>query len=293
MNTGSLLSRYQRADIITKIIVINGVIFLFATIIAALFKTQPYNLLAWFVLPDDLLSFITQPWSLVTYSFIHFGFFHLLFNMLWFYFFGRYVLNLFSEKRLLSIYLLGAIVGGLIYTLSYNLFPAFTGINGYLIGASGAIMAVMAFAATYQPNNEVRIFTFTLKLWHIAVALIVWDLIKLGTLANAGGIFAHLGGAFLGYWYAKQLLVGKNIGAWFEDLLDKIALIFKPTKKNNFKKVHKNTTTQYQKKRSVNNETKTDTQQKIDAILDKISKSGYDSLSKAEKDFLFKAGKED
>ncbi len=292
MAGGSLAYQFKTADIITKVIAINVIVFLVVTIFSALLQINPSTLISWFQLPEALGAFITQPWSLVTYSFIHTGFFHILFNMLWLYFFGRYVLNLFSEKRFLTLYLLGAISGGLVYILSYNLFPAFSMFNGNLIGASAAVMALMAFSATYTPNAPVRIFTFNLKLWHIAVFLIMWDLVRLPSLNNAGGLLAHLGGAAFGYVFARQLMKGNDLGAWFERLMDRIAAWFKPRDKKPFKKVHRNRATQSKTERSKSTDSKSDHQKKIDAILDKIGKSGYDSLTKDEKDFLFKAGKD-
>lgn len=291
MSQGSLVNQFKTADILTKVIVINALIFIVVTIAAALLQISAGVLLQWFVLPEDVGRFIIQPWSLITYGFLHAGFFHILFNMLWLYFFGRHVLNLFSERRFLTLYLLGTISGGVVYMISYNLFPAFSAVNGTLLGASAAVMAIMAFAATYSPNAPVRIFTFNLKLWYIAVFLILWDLIQLPTLNNAGGLLAHLGGVLFGYVYARQLMQGNDIGKWFEKLMDGFVNLFKPKKKRPFKTVHRNRTTQRPSQRS-KKEDKSDHQKKIDAILDKIGKSGYESLTKEEKDFLFKAGKD-
>ena len=293
MAQGSIAYQFKTADIITKLIAINVIVFLAVTIVAALFQIDAFSLIAWFVLPESIGNFITQPWSLITYNFIHLGFLHILFNMLWLYFFGRYITNLFSAKRFLTIYLLGGIVGGLLFMISYNVFPAFASANGVLYGASAAVMALMGFSATYTPNAPIRIFTINLKLWHIAVFFVLWDLISLSSLNNAGGILAHLGGALFGYIYARQLLKGKDIGSWFEKLMDSIANLFKPREKKPIKKVHRNRATQSSSKRSMNKETKSDHQKKVDLILDKIGKSGYESLTKEEKDFLFKAGKED
>ncbi|MCB0458058.1 MAG: rhomboid family intramembrane serine protease [Flavobacteriaceae bacterium] len=291
MTQGSLSYQFKTADIITKLIVINVLIFLVVIIATALFQLEDNFLTQWFVLPESFSHFITQPWSIVTYNFIHTGFWHILFNMLWLYFFGRYVTNLFSERRFLAIYLLGGIAGGVLYMISYNIFPAFVSTVGTLQGASAAVMALMGFSATYSPNAPIRIFTINLKLWHIAMFFILWNLVSLSTLKNAGGILAHLGGAFFGYVYARQLLKGNDIGNWFERLLERIVALFTPKKKKPFKKVHRNKTTQNASQR-FNKETKTDYQKQVDQILDKIGKSGYESLTKEEKDFLFKAGKE-
>ncbi|MEZ4858149.1 MAG: rhomboid family intramembrane serine protease [Flavobacteriaceae bacterium] len=292
MTQGSLSYQYKSADIITKLIVINVLLFLVVIIATELFQWEDDFLTHWFVLPETFSHFLAQPWSLITYNFVHTGFWHILFNMLWLYFFGRYVTNLFSEERFLTIYLLGGMAGGILYMVSYNVFPALVSTVGTLQGASAAVMALMGFSATYSPNAPIRIFTINLKLWHIALFFILWNLVSLSTLKNPGGILAHLGGAFFGYVYARQLLNGKDIGSWFEKLLSGFSNLFKPKTKKPFKKVHRNNTTQKTSQRSISKETKSEHQKKVDAILDKIGKSGYESLTKEEKDYLFKAGKE-
>jgi len=291
MAATNLTYQFKTANIIIKLIVINVAIFLLVNLIAFFAQIGSGSLAKWFVLPDDLGSLIFQPWSLFTYSFLHFGFWHLLFNMLWLHWFGKFILTLFSEKRFLTIYLLGAFFGGVTYILAYNIFPVFSNTKAFLIGASGAVMAIMVFIATYTPNNSVRIFSFTIKLWQIAVFLLVFDLVRLPTSGNAGGLLAHIGGALFGYIYAINLSKGKDIGKWFENIMDWFQQLFKPKAKKPFKTVHRNTSKGSGSPKS--NNTKSENQRKVDTILDKIGKSGYESLTKAEKDFLFKAGKED
>lgn len=291
MAATSLSYKYKTANILVKLIVINVAVFLIVRLGAFFFSVSPSYVSRWFVLYDDIGMLLLQPWSLISYGFLHFGFLHILFNMLWLYWFGQFVLNLFTGKRLLTVYLLGAIFGGLLFMLSYNLFPVFEMERGFLIGASGAVTAIMIFIATYTPNTEVRIFTFTLKLWHIALFLFLLDLVRIPTSGNAGGLMAHVGGAGFGYLYAVQLAKGNDIGKWFENIMDAVANFFKPSTKRPFKTVHR--TTQRAAPRSKSKESKSDYQKKVDGILDKIGNSGYDSLTKEEKDFLFKAGKED
>lgn len=288
MAATSLTYKYKTADMLMKLIIINGILFLAFRLVSFFMQVDIAYLTSWFTLPDDASEFITQPWAFFTYGFIHFGLFHILFNMIFLYVFGKIIMNLFSEKRLLTIYLLGAFSGGLLYVFSYNVFPVFKS-HGYLLGASGAVMALIAFIATYSPNTQLRLFVFNVKLWQIAVFLIVADLIRMSTGENAGGMLAHIGGAIFGYVYAIQLAKGNDIGKWFENLIDWFTGLFKSRKEKPFKKVHR-TQARSAAAKPVN---KSEHQRKVDAILDKISKSGYDSLTKAEKDFLFKAGKED
>lgn len=292
MTTSNLSYQFKTANIIIRLIVINTALFLFATLGSWVFKTSPGVLMEWFVLPVDSGSLLLQFWSVLTYSFLHFDFWHIFWNMLVLYWFGQYVLNLFTEKRFLTIYLLGAICGGLLFVLAYNLFPVLSGTLAYLIGASAAVRAIMIFIAAYTPNSEVRIFVFNVKLWQIGVFVVLSDLIQIPSSGNAGGLIAHMGGAVFGYIYAVQLKKGNDLGAWFEKLMDGLASIFKPKKKSPLKTVHKSKTNKKTSSKSKTSATKSPSQKQIDAILDKISKSGYESLTKEEKDFLFKAGKE-
>lgn len=283
--TNDIKYKLSNLNVLEKIIAVNVVVYLFALVLKPV----------WFVLPSSLGIFITKPWAIITYAFVHFEFSHILFNMLWLYVIGRMFLNLFSAKRAVNIYFLGAISGGLLYMLCYTLFPNIFGANSNLVGASAAVRALLIFLCAYMPNQNVQFFMFNLKLWYIGLAIVIMD--ALGVFAgvsnpeigNAGGNLAHLGGALLGYFYAKQLLVGNDIGKDFERFIDLFANLFRSEKKGSLKTVHKN-------KSKVGGYTKSDfnefnNQKKIDIILDKISKSGYDSLTAEEKEFLFRAGK--
>jgi len=300
MAANSLYTQYKTANIAIKLIVINVAIFLFFTLANWALKNSGIGLQSWFVLPSDFSKLVVQPWGIISYAFLHGGFWHILWNMVFLYVFSQYVLNLFSEKRLLTLYFLGAIAGGILFVLAYNLFPVFSDYQGYLLGASAAVNAIIVFIATYTPNSPIRILIFNLKLWHVAAFVVLRDLLTLDISDNAGGLIAHLGGAAFGYVYALQLAKGNDIGLWWERIMDSITSFFSgsstQTKRTGNKRsrskmrtVHKKKSTTSSSKSRLN---KTEQQQKIDAILDKISKSGYDSLSKAEKDFLFKAGKE-
>lgn len=293
MASQSLIYKFKSANLVVQLIVINAIVFLGVRLISFVIQTKPGVLTKWFVLPDAFSELIIQPWAFFTYSFLHFDFFHLLFNMLWLHWFGQIVINLFTPKRFLTLYLLGGLFGGLLFVFAYNLFPVFANSAGYLIGASGAVMAMMVFMATYAPNTEIRLFRFKIKLWHIAAFFVVLDLVRLPTSGNAGGLLAHLGGSIFGYTYARQLFKGNDIGIWFEKIMDAIANLFKTRKAKPFKKVHRTKATLSGLKRSKEKDTKSDHQKKVDTILDKIGKSGYESLTKSEKDYLFKSGKND
>ncbi|SFC80581.1 rhomboid family intramembrane serine protease [Algibacter pectinivorans] len=285
--TQDIKDKLSNLNVLEKIIAINVVVFLLALIL----RTD----LIWFELPSSFSSFIMKPWSIISYAFLHYDVWHILFNMLWLYFLGRMFLNLFSAKMAINIYFLGAISGGLLFMFCYSLFPGVFGGSSRLLGASAAVRALLIFLCAYMPNQEMRFFTFSLKLWYVGAAIVALDVIgvfsgiKDPVYGNAGGNLAHLGGAILGYFYAKQLLSGNDIGKGFERMADSVVSMFKPSKKGPLKTVHKN-------KGKVGGYTKADfnafnNQKKIDVILDKISKSGYDSLTSEEKEFLFRAGK--
>ncbi|MEO1012539.1 MAG: rhomboid family intramembrane serine protease [Bacteroidota bacterium] len=291
MSTGNLKYQYARLNVAEKLIAINVLVFILNGLIPFLLGWTPDGIEQWFRLPKDFFDFLSQPWSLVTYSFFHGSFFHVFWNMLVLFFAGRIFLNLFDGRRFLNVYLLGVILGGLFFLLSYNLFPAFFGVNAVLVGASAGVNAVLIFICTYIPNQEVRLFFFNVKLWYIGAFVVLMDLIQIPSSGNAGGHLAHLGGALLGYAYAQQLFKGRDIGEGFSKFMDGLANLFKKReKKAPLKTVYRKKKTRTGDGMAYDKEAR---QRKIDAILDKIGKSGYESLSKAEKDFLFKAGKED
>lgn len=287
-----LRNKLQNLNIFEKLIAVNLAVYIISLLLLLLFNLS----LNWFELPSTFGEFILQPWSIISYGFVHYDFWHFLFNMVWLYFIGGMFTNMFSAKMGLNVYFLGLISGGFLFLLGYTLFPDLFQSPTRLVGASAAIRALLIFLCAYMPSTEVRFFTFNLKLWYIGAAIVAFDVlgiiagIKDPIMGNAGGNLAHLGGAILGYAYAKQLLQGKDIGKGFEKLLDQVTSWFQKSKKSPLKTVHKKKSGKVAgfSKDEFN---KFNNQKKIDVILDKISKSGYDSLTKAEKEFLFKAGK--
>lgn len=280
--------KLARLNVLERIIVVNVVVFLVGLILQLVQGAFHQSSLSWLELPSDFSGFIVKPWTIITYAFVHYDFLHILFNMLWLYVVGRMFLNLFSPKLALNVYFLGAICGGFLFMACYSLFPQVFIYGNRLVGASAAVRALLIFLCAYLPSQEIRFFTFNLKLWYFGLAIVILDMFGLfGN--NAGGNLAHIGGAALGYVYAVQLKKGNDIGKGFERFMDWIASLFKFSKKAPLKTVHKN-------KSKVGGYTKSDfdefnDQKKIDVILDKISKSGYDSLTAEEKEFLFRSGK--
>lgn len=295
MTNGGLQYFFARLNIAEKLIAINLTVFILTGLLSVLLGFSPDSIIYWFELPKDFFAFLGKPWTIVTYAFFHAGFGHIFWNMLILYFTGRIFLNLFDSQRFLNVYFLGIIIGGLLFLISYNVFPTLVAINTSLIGASAGVTAVLIFICTYIPNQEVRLFgLINIKLWYLGVFVVLIDLIQIAGSNNIGGRFAHLGGALLGYLYARQLLKGKDIGQGFSKILSAIGSFFTPGKrKSPLKTVHRKGSNKNKTKQGDLDYTKETRQKKIDAILDKISKSGYESLTKSEKDFLFKAGKEE
>jgi membrane associated rhomboid family serine protease len=282
--------KYNNLDIFGKIIAVNVVVFIINFIFTRLLK---FSVVDYFVLPSDVMDFIIQPWSLLSYGFLHNGFFHMAFNMLFLFYLSRAAVNLFRTKMILNVYLLGIICGGMAYLIMANLIPTdFFGAKGILIGASAGVSALLLFVAAYMPDSQIRLFnTFNVKWKHIAMVIVSLDLFRLLLGFNQGGYVAHFGGYILGYIYAVKLQKGNDIGSGFEGLMGRFASLFKP--KSRLKTVHRNKTPNPNNNRNNKSElNRLDKQKKIDTILDKISKSGYESLSAKEKEFLFKVGKD-
>lgn len=287
MNLKNSKYRFERFSIAEKIIVLNIVFFIipfFIQTLLYLFKLPSSTFSSWFHLLPSFSEVLFRPWTLFTYSFLHASFSHILWNMLLLYYASQMYLNLFSEHQFLKNYILGVLVGGLFFLIGYNLFPVFEGIYPPLVGASAGVMAVLIFVATYTPNQEIRLLFINVKLQYIGIALVLIDILQI-PYSNAGGRLAHLGGAFIGYLYANQLKQGTDIGSFLDRIWTYFNTLTKPSAVKNMRTVHRTQKTVKRKPSPTN-------QQKIDAILDKISTSGYESLKQEEKDFLFQSGKD-
>lgn len=288
--TQDIQDKLKRLTAFEKIIAVNVVIYIIGWFIANFSSLSRGQSLSWLVLPKEFSEFIFKPWTIITYGFAHIDFWHLFFNMLVLYFIGRSFSNLFNIKLSLNIYFLGIISGALTYMLAYALFPnGILKFTGPLLGASAGVRAALIFLCAYMPNYEVRLVTFNIKLLYIGLVLVALDLLGLFS-GNAGGNIAHLGGDVLGFLYATQLKRGTDIGKGFERIMDSITSLF--SKKSTLKTVHRSK----RKTKAYAGHTKDEfnefnKQKQIDIILDKISKSGYESLSQEEKEFLFRSGK--
>lgn len=285
--------QYKLGDMTTKLIFWNILLFAIPSVVFALLQlfNVGINYYYYVGLSSNLNQFLFKPWTILTYSFFHNGFFHILFNMIMLNFSGKLFTTFFTQKQLFALYVLGGLFGGILYLLSYLFFPLLQNQNALLVGASASVMAILIATTTYSPYMNLRLALIgNVKLWHIAIVFLVIDLIQL-PLENTGGHLAHIGGAFFGFIFIKALQSGTDLSSGFNSVLDFFVNLFSPQKSTPFKKVHKNPKSSNPTKTTSRVVTKDRTQQQIDEILDKISQSGYDSLTKEEKEFLFKAGK--
>ncbi|MBN2480695.1 MAG: rhomboid family intramembrane serine protease [Bacteroidales bacterium] len=236
-------------------------------------------------LPGEL---IRRPWTIITYMFTHFNFLHIFFNLLMLYWFGRIFLQYFTEKQLLSTYLIGGVAGAILFLILLNGFPGLRQhLGANMLGASAAIMAIVIGIAFYVPDYTIHLlFLGPVRLKYVALFMLVLDVMMIASY-NAGGHIAHLGGALYGYFFTRQYRQGKDTGKWLNDLLDKTAMFFKPRSRLNV--THRNHL-RYMSDEDYNKR-KADLQREIDRILDKIAQSGYESLTKQEKETLFKMNK--
>ncbi len=272
MNLQELKYKFLRAEIIEKLIYINVGVYLLIFILG-IFKNDFIS--DWFSLSSEFELFIKKPWGIITYGFVHNGFIHLFGNLLALFYFGNLFLDYFTPKQALNFYLLGTLSGGVFYLLGGYFIPSLGG--GQLVGASAGVSAILIGIATYLPHYQMKFALIGyVRLWHIALFWVGYNLLLITADNNLGGNLAHLGGALLGFLYVqrvsnKDLEVFDTLKKWF-------------TKKKKPFEVHRtnNTNTNRPAKPSANH------QAKIDAILDKIGKSGYDALSKEEKEFLFR-----
>ncbi|MGD2033991.1 MAG: rhomboid family intramembrane serine protease [Bacteroidales bacterium] len=295
--TDEIKESFRRGTALVKLIYINLAVFLLVKILFVFFflfvSTSDVQFkavyfqatyLKYFMLPADLTELLHRPWSLLTYMFLHWNFLHILFNLLALFWFGRIFLRYLAERQLYTTYLLGGLSGAALYLISYNVFPGLDAHNAQVLGASASVVAILLAISAYAPNYTVYLpLIGPVKIKYIAIVIVVLDFVRVAS-ENAGGFIAHIGGAAYGYIFALQLKKGKDIGSVFDRMMASLGGMFKkkPRMKVSYRsQAKKMDDMQY-------NKAKAENQKEIDRILDKIAKSGYDSLSKREKETLFK-----
>ena len=281
---------FKQGNSLTKLIYINLGVFLGIKIVQIfffLFNTPEGSdfFIRWVAVPSNLSELIRKPWTVLTYMFVHEGFFHILFNLLWLFWFGKIFLEYLDQKKLAGVYILGGLSGAFLYVFSFNVFPGldFIAAESIAIGASAAVIAIVIAISVYVPNYTVYLLFFgPVKIKYIAILIFVFTSV-LDFSTNTGGKIAHIGGALFGFIYIHQYRKGTDISKGLSRILDRFLSFFKPKVK--LKVEHK---------RPVNdmeyNKMKSREQEEINRILDKISKAGYDSLTSEEKKILFNMG---
>lgn len=280
--------QYKVGGIVTKLIFWNAALFILPWLLFGLLSLVGINIdyVQFVSLSSNPANLMWKPWSLLTYAFFHAGIMHIIFNLLVLNFAGRLFMTYFTGKQLLGLYVLSAIFAGVIYILIFYILN----ISAPLVGASAAIMAILVATTTYNPMMKLRLLIIgNVKLWHVTAVIILIDLMQIRS-DNMGGHISHLAGALFGFIFIKLLQNGTDCSKIVSTVLNFFTNLFRKKESTPFRKVHKNYSKPVEKSIS-KIVTKDKSQQQIDEILDKISQSGYDSLTKEEKEFLFKVGK--
>lgn len=296
---------FQYGNMVTRLIIVNAIVFIFINIVKLILRFPdplnpiPYDtFLHFFSMPASITHLLTHPWALITSAFLHQDFPHLLWNMLAFYWFGRVVGDLLGNHRILPLYLLGGITGNLVFFFVANVLN----IGSYALGASAAVTAMLACAALVAPNYIFNIILIgPVKLKYIALVLLFLDVVAIANNYNAGGSFAHLGGAAMGFLFVSSLRNGIDLGKPITLMINAIANLFNGKNKKTFsykkgdkeyaRTERKQQTTSQQGNRKSDTEGGVSEQERLDIILDKIKQKGYESLTQEEKEFLFNASK--
>ena len=287
---------FKHGTVLTRLMYVNGAVFLLIKIIEVIGVLSASPMLATTVIsnlavPASVGALALKPWTPVTYMFTHQGFIHLLFNLLWLWWFGKIFLAYLDQRKLLSLYILGGLAGAVLYIAVFNFFPAFAGtVNvSIALGASASVMALVIGTAVYLPDLELNLlFIGRVKMKYLALAtFLITSLFDFSV--NTGGKIAHIGGAMMGLAYGYGLRNGKDIGSWLNMIIDFFVNLFKPRKKMKvtYKKAGPAFDATKVKDDHEYNAIKAERQKTLDHILDKISKGGYDSLTKEEKAILF------
>lgn len=218
--------KYKTGDVLIKLIFINILVFLFIKITGiflTLFKIGGFDILAYLAVPSDPLECVKHFWTPITYMFVHEGFLHILFNLLWLYWFGRIFMQYFTGRTLGSLYILGGLSGALLYIVAFNTIPYYIDMgNNWMIGASASVMAIVMAAAFYRPDFRLNLFLLgRIKIIYIALFAFALDFLSLDSVSNPGGHIAHIGGAVSGYIFAVQYKKGKDITLWVSKIIDR------------------------------------------------------------------------
>ncbi|MDD4922614.1 MAG: rhomboid family intramembrane serine protease [Bacteroidales bacterium] len=290
----SLVQKYKQGTIVTRLIYINVTVFLIlrlTLLLFGLFRIEGDWLMPLIQMPSDWMSILMRPWTVFTYMFVHLELMHVLFNMLWLYFFGNMFLRWFNARQLGGLYILGGLFGGLFFSLFFNLLPAGEGVVNavYLMGASASVLALGIAVAFYRPDESIQLLMLgSIKLKYLAMIMVVMDVLSLNG-ENAGGSLAHLGGALAGLAFGYSLRKGIDLTSWVNPMLDWFVNLMPRRRKMRVTYQRSRNERAYQSAdvdQSYRDRKKMESTQ-MDLILDKIKQSGYESLTESEKKQLF------
>lgn len=305
MNFSELKNKYLSSSLLLRIIFINIAVFLVLKVAGILTffvagKEASLSVMNWVGVPAYLNLFIRRPWTIITYMFSHYGLFDILFNMLWLYWLGRIFLEVFNPKQLVGLYLLGGIVGAALFVAGCSLHPTLFA-SGPLVGASAAVLAIVIGISVYRPDYKIGLLFFgSISLKWVAIATVVIYLVSFDGV-NVGGYIAHVGGMLMGLWFGLAIKRGHDVTSWINRCIDSFVALFQKKVNNKSPKTAKKRDFKF--KKSTNNEKKSSSssqasttsedvsEERLDAILDKLKRSGYGALSDEEKEFLFNASR--
>ncbi|MDL2221441.1 rhomboid family intramembrane serine protease [Parabacteroides sp. OttesenSCG-928-N08] len=282
-----LKESFRSGSVLMKLIYINVGLFILLRLLAVVFLlfNMQGDLLLYLQLPSSVGLFLMRPWTIFSYMFTHFDFLHILFNMLWLYWFGGIFSRFFTDRQLGGLYLLGGLAGGLLFMVAYNLLPYFRDVSdfSFLMGASASVMAIVFAISFYQKELEINLlFIGRVKLIYLALFTFLLDFLAI-TSDNAGGHIAHIGGALFGIWYAAAYSKGKDLTAPINRILDWVVnLGKKKPKKSKMRVTYKRNEMDYEYNARKHRE-----EEELNAILDKLKRSGFECLSEEEKQRLF------
>ena len=295
--------QFSYGNMVTRLIIVNAAVYILVNIVWVLFshgqaESAYTTFIHWLSMSADIKYLVTHPWILLTSMFLHEGFWHILFNMLFLYWFGRIVGDLIGNHRILPLYILGGLTGAVAYFLSANLLPESYGIAPWALGASAGVMAIVVASGVLAPDYSMHLILIgPVKLKYIVAILVFLDIVGTTGNTNSGGAFAHLGGAFMGWLFVIQLRQGKDWSVPINQMAEYISSVFSNFSRAVKGKPARKVKVAFKNKGYVKGNAASDKevdlshQEQLDAILDKIKKEGYESLTAEEKEFLFKASK--
>ncbi|WP_407403346.1 rhomboid family intramembrane serine protease [Sodaliphilus sp.] len=290
-----LKRRFNEGSMLMRLIYVNVGVFLVVRLVGIVMIFADCDIdsvLHWLEVPSAWMDALHRPWTVITYSFLHYEVLHILFNMLWLYWLGRIFMEYFNVKQLMALYIYGAIGGAVVYVLASSVLPGLRGMEGYLLGASASVYAIVVAVATYSPNYRIGLlFLGSVALKWVVLAMVLIDLLQMDALSS-GGHIAHLGGALVGFLYAMMMRRGHDITAPLNRCIDKIVSLASRRKNPGVGgpvggRAYRGQSAQGTARNTSQSATGKATESDLDRVLEKIKRSGYTALTDEERDLLF------